>query len=256
MSDDTPLVTCITPQNIDNQQLAIESWLRLGFSVSSLNTPSEISVLKPHFAGVEFLAVQKRASAEVGRCAVYLDDALARIDAHGASVGGLIKSDIHLSATPASVRFLVKSARNSLLLASRADVDSLDAAAGEICKSGFDFILFDRAILRLFPVTELCFVQSWWALWLPYCLVRQPGRFPLKFVSYPFARRIIMASSCEEGGDFEQEGLRFAKLLDQSAYAALSTQSPEAMKSSLTAMRLNVAMAILFESHWLSCFSE
>ncbi len=256
MTEDIPLVTCITPHNIENQQLAIESWLRLGFSVCSLNTQSEIDVIKAHFAGVEFVAVISDAGAQSGHSPISLTEVFGFIESRGASICGLIKSDIHLSATPASLRFVMGAARNSLVFASRADVNALDAAAGEICKSGFDFFLFDRAILRLLPVTELCLGQSWWDLWLPYCLVKQPGHFPLKFVSYPFARHVITTKSSEEGSDLERNGLLFAEFLDQGAHAALSTQTPEVLRASLAAMGLNVAMAILFESQWLSCFPE
>lgn len=256
MNEDTPLVTCIIPHNIENQKLAIVSWLQLGFSVYSLNTQSEIDVLKTHFAGVEFIAVLSGADVQDGHCPASLTNVIGLLESRGASVCGLIKSDIHLSATPASLRFVMEAARNSLVFASRADVDSLDVAVGSICKSGFDFFLFDRAILKLLPVTELCLGQPWWDLWLPYCLVKQPGHFPLKFVSYPFARHVITTKSCEEGSDFERNGLLFAKFLDQGAHAALSTQPPEVLRASLATMGLNVAMAILFESQWLSCFPE
>jgi hypothetical protein len=256
MSDRTLLVTSIAPHNVENQQRAIESWLRLGFSVSSLNTPSEIDQLKPLFGNVEFVAVQRDAQADCGKPLVYLNDVVAFLGSRGSPVCGLINSDIHLRATPETVRYLLEEAKNSMVLASRTDVKTLDDATGEVYKFGFDVFLFDRSILDILPPTEFCLGQPWWDLWLPSCLIHPPRRFPLKFVSFPIAFHIELAKNWANDGSYEKYGMQFAKFLDQGTHDALLKQSPETLRSSLESLRLNVAMAILFESRWISCFPE
>src|SRR3989304_824708 len=126
MSEHTLLVTSIAPHNVENQQRAIESWLRLGFSVASLNTPSEVDKLKPLFAGVEFVAVQKDAQADCGKPLVYLTDVVAFLRSRGSPICGLINSDIHLRAAPETVQFPLREAGNSMVIANRIDVGPLD----------------------------------------------------------------------------------------------------------------------------------
>jgi len=256
MPEPTLLVTSIAPHNVENQQRAIESWRRLGFSVASLNTPSELEPLKPLFPGVEFVPVPRDARADCGKPLVYLNDVVAFLRSRGSPVCGLINSDIHLRATPETVRYLLAEARNSMVLASRTDVKTLDAATGEVYKFGFDVFLFDRAILEILPSTEFCLGQPWWGHWLPSCLMRPPRRFPLKFISFPVATHVELAENCDNNDIYGKYGMQFAKLLDQTMHEALLTQSPEMLKSSLDALRLNVAMTILFESQWISCFPE
>lgn len=256
MLENTLLVTSIAPHNIENQHLAIESWLRLGFSVTSLNTQSDVDDLKPLFGGVEFVAVHKDVGAEPGRPQISLNDVIGFLDSRGSPVCGLIKPDIHLQATPVALQFIIEEAKGSLVYASRTDVNSLDDATGDICKSSFDVFLFDHEILKAFPSTELCLGQSWWDLWLAYCLIRAPGRFPLKFVAFRFATHLVNGSNCEDGSAYDRYGMHFAKFLDQGTHDALLAQPPEMLRKSLEAISLNVAMAILFESRWLSCFPE
>jgi hypothetical protein len=250
------LVTSIAPHNVENQQRAIASWLPLGFAVASLNTPSEIDRLKPLFGGVEFVAVGRDARADCGKPLVYLDDVVAFLAARGSPVCGLINSDIHLRATPEIVRHLLKEAGNSMVLASRTDVNTLDDSAGEVYKFGFDVFLFDRAILGTLPSTEFCLGQPWWDLWLPSCLIRPPRRFALKFASSPFAYRVGPPEKTDADDGYEKCGMRFAAFVDPGTHDALRRQAPETRRNSLESLSVNVAMAILFECQWISCFPE
>jgi hypothetical protein len=256
MPEPTLLVTSIAPHNIENQQRAIESWLRLGFAVTSLNAPSEIEELKPFFGNVEFVAVQRDAQADCGKPLVYLNDVVAFLGSHGTPVCGLINSDIHLRATPETVRYLLEEAKNSMVLASRTDVKTLDDATGEVYKFGFDVFLFDRAILETLPSTEFCLGQPWWDYWLASCLIRLPRQFPLKFASLPITIHIEQASNLHNDDNYRKYGLQFAKFLDQGTHNALLKQTPETLRGSLETLSLNVAMAILFECQWISCFPE
>ena len=48
------ILTTLSPTNIENQKLAVSSWLRLGYNVKSINSKSDIENLKMHF-NIEFI---------------------------------------------------------------------------------------------------------------------------------------------------------------------------------------------------------
>ncbi len=256
MTDRTVLATSIGPGNIENQRLAIESWLRLGFSVSSLNAPADVEKLRPQFTGVDFFTVPEIFQPGQGIPSVSMKDVVAFLSQHGSPVCGLISPDVHLRASPAAAQFLLEEAKNSMVLSHRTDIDSLDHVTGEICKSGFDVFLFDREVLSTLPAGEFRFGQPWWDFWLASCLILPPRRFPLKLVSFPFAFRSKDHTSLSDEGSYARYGMHFAKFLDEGTYDALLKQPPAALRTSLEAMGLNVAMAILFECQWFSCFPE
>lgn len=256
MADRTILVTSIKLDNIENQRLAIESWLRLGFSVSSLNTLSDVEKLRPQFKDVDFFAVQENIQTEHGKSSIGMMDVIAFLGQHGSSVCGLINPDVYWRATPAATQFLLEEAKNSMVLAHRTEAGSLDDVTGDICKLGFDVFLFDKAVLGILPASEFRFGQPWWDYWLASCLILPPRRFPLKFASFPFAFRVKGNTSSSDEASHAKYGMHFAKFLDQGTYDALLKQPPAALRSSLETLSLNVAMGILFECQWVSCFPE
>ena len=255
-SECTLLATSIAPHNVENQQRAIESWLRLGFSVASLNTPSEIDKLKPLFGNVEFVAVQKDAQADCGKPLVYLNDVVAFLRSRGSPICGLINSDIHLRAAPETVQFLLREAGNSMVIANRIDVSTLDDAAGEIYKFGFDAFLFDRAVLETLPATEFCLGQPWWDYWLASRFINSPQsapcRFSLKMVAFPFAVHVKHEKYWDQGGNYEKYGLHFAKCLDPQTHASIQAQSPTAVRNALHNLSVNVAATVLLQGKWIS----
>ncbi len=256
MPEPTLLVTSIAPHNIENQQQAIASWLRLGFSVASLNTPSEVEGLKLLFPKVEFVAVQRDARADCGKPMVYLDDVVTFLRSRGTPVCGLINSDIHLRATPETVRYLLEEAKNSMVLANRTDVKTLDDITGEVYKFGFDVFLFDRAILATLPSTEFCLGQPWWDYWLASRFVNSPQqpscKFSLKYVPFLFAIHIKHEKYWDRGGNYEKYGLQLAKCLDQRTHATLLQQPPETLRNSLYSLSVNVVATVLLQGQWIS----
>ncbi len=250
------LVTSIAPHNIQNQQLAIASWLRLGFSVTSLNAPSEIEQLQRVFSAVDFVAVQKDAALDCGKPLVYLDDVIAFLRSKGSPVCGLINSDIHLRATPEMIRYLIEQAKNSMVLCNRTDVDTLDQDAGEIYKYGFDAFLFDKSILDILTPTEFCLGQPWWDYWLAsrFMMSTQsaPSRFALKLATFPLAVHVRHEKHWDHSGNYQKYGLIFAKILDSATYDSLKVLSLDMQRSSMYTLSINVAATVLLQAQWLS----
>lgn len=256
MTERTLLVTSIAPHNIENQQLAIESWLRLGFSVTSLNSPAEMAQLETEFKDVEFVGVQKDALEDCGKPLVYLNDVISFIKANGSPVCGLVNSDIHLQATPATIGYLIGQAKGSMVLCNRTDVDSLEQDAGEVYKYGFDVFLFDRLVLDMLTPTEFCLGQPWWDYWLASRFIKSPQgapcRFPLKLASFPFAVHVRHEKQWDHSGNYEKYGLHFAKYLDASTHEALRAQPAATLRNSLYSVSVNVAATVLLQAQWLS----
>lgn len=256
MVERTLLVTSIAPHNIQNQQLAIESWMRLGFSVTSLNASSEIEQLKPVFSDVEFVAVEKDALQDCGKPLVYLNDVIEFLHANGSPVCGLINSDIHLRATSEMINYLIGQAKGSMVICNRTDVDTLDQDAGEIYKFGFDAFLFDKAVLDMLTPTEFCLGQPWWDYWLASRFMQSPqtgpSKFAFKLASFPFAVHVRHEKKWDHSGNYQKYGLHFAKYLDPATYNSLNPQSPDVLRNSLYSLSVNVAATLLLQAQWLS----
>lgn len=257
MPERIQLVTSIAPRNIENQQQAVQSWLRLGFSVTSLNVPSEISDLKPFFEGVEFHAVSRDARADCGRPLVYLDDVFTFLREKGTPVCGLINSDIHLRASPATIDFVVAQAREAVVLACRTDLDSLSDPVGVVYRHGFDVFLFDKKILEFLPTTPFCLGQPWWDYWFPASILfKSPRSYPLKLLVFPFALHIRHASNWNHDDNFVKYGMHFAQIIEPHTHRSFLAQSPEKREESIGTYSGSIAITILLRCQWLSYLPE
>jgi len=252
MREPVNLVTSVAPHNVENQRLAINSWLRAGFYVTSLNAQSEIDRSRRLFPEINFQPVTRDASSECGRPLVYLDDVFAYLRKNGSEVCGLINSDIHLRTDEATIRYAVEQARGSLLLACRIDVESIDSRIGEVFKHGFDMFLFDRVILDLVPSSRFCLGQPWWDYWFPSCILGMQRQIPLKLVTFPFIAHIRHSSGWNRDRNFEKYGLHCMQYFDPARGRELMKQPTGQLRQSIGTYSAEVAHAIWGHSRWLS----
>jgi hypothetical protein len=256
MREPINLVTSVAPHNVENQRRAIDSWLRAGFSVTSLNAESEIDQSRRLFPEIDCQPVARDAGSECGRPLVYLDDVFAYLRKNGTEVCGLINSDIHLRTDEATIRYVVEQARGSLLLACRTDVESLESRIGEVFKHGFDVFLFDRGILDLVPASKFCLGQPWWDYWFPSCILGMQRQISLKLVTFPFIAHIRHSSSWDRDRNFEKYGLHCMQYFDPARKQELMKQSTEQLRLSIGTYSAQVAHAIWGHSRWLSHVSN
>lgn len=252
MREPVNLVTSVAPHNVENQRRAIDSWLRAGFSVTSLNAESEIAQSQRLFPEINFQPVTRDASSECGRPLVYLDDVFAYLRKNGSEVCGLINSDIHLRTDEATIRYVVEQARGSLLLACRTDVESLDSRIGEVFKHGFDVFLFGRGILDLVPSSRFCLGQPWWDYWFPSCFINPRRPTPLKLITFPFVAHIKHSSDWNRDRNFEKYGLHCMQYFEPAKRQELMKQPTEQLRLSIGLYSVQVAQAIWRHSQWLS----
>lgn len=252
MHEQITLVTSVTPQNVENQRRAMDSWLHAGFSVISLNAEPEIDQCRASFPGMNFFPVAHDARAECGRPLVYLDDAFAFLKKTGSEICGLVNSDIHLRAGVAAVDYVTQQARGSLVLACRTDVDSLESRTGEVFKHGIDVFLFDKKILNQVPSSRFCLGQPWWDYWFPACVLGMQKDIPLKLVTFPFIAHIRHASNWDRDRNFEKYGLHCLQYFDPARREALLKQSAEQLRLSIGIYSAQIAQTIWGRSRWLS----
>jgi hypothetical protein len=252
MHDQVKLVTSVAPRNVENQRQAMDSWLRAGFSVISVNAESEIGRVRSLFPEIDFQPVTRDASVECGRPLVYLDDVFAFLKKDGSQICGLINSDIHLRTDEATLRYVVEQARESLVMACRTDVESLNSRIGEVFKHGFDVFLFDRKILDLVPSSKFCLGQPWWDYWFPSCILGMQRQIPLKLVTFPFIAHIRHSSDWNRDRNFEKYGLHCMQYFDPARGQELAKQPAAQLRQSIGTYSAQIAQTIWGRSRWLS----
>lgn len=196
MKEKIVLVTSIAPKNIENQRLAMESWLNRGFKLISCNVREEIEVIEKQFPGVEFVEVERDARKIAGKPCPYLYDMLQVLKSHAGTICGIVNSDIHLRNFSEEMYDYVRGhAMDSVLFFRRQEIDRIEDA--ECLKSkmffgGIDTYIFHRDIIDLIEDDGLIIGQAMWDYWFPIVLSEKGVRIrelinPLTFhVSHTF----------------------------------------------------------------------
>ncbi|WP_293136591.1 hypothetical protein [Okeania sp. SIO3I5] len=202
------IVTSIAPGNTERQKAAIQSWYDLGFSIVSLNIKSEVQQLQPVYDNVDFHVVEQDGSDLYGKPYVYINDLLDYIRKYGATIGGIINSDIHLRVDKQFLSFIFEETQNSVVFAPRLGVESLEATEGNFYPYGFDAFFFDKKLLKDFPRAEFCLGVPYWDLWVPFIAVKKSWK--LKYLEDPVAVHIDHAENWSKENWFKA-WVRFAK---------------------------------------------
>lgn len=166
MSDFT-IYTSIAPRGIANQQAAINSWLKHGFRVVSMNVPEEIETIRPRLDGVVFEPVQRSGLETFGKPLVYLDSILDTARASDGELFGIVNSDIHLDPALPLREGLSRMAKYDLVYGTRMDVDALGDDDGEEYSIGFDYFFLSRDMAAIYPPSRLCIGAPFWDYWMP-----------------------------------------------------------------------------------------
>ena len=110
------LATSITPNRIEIQKMAINTWLNVGFTVVSLNTKEEVQMLQPHFPHIKFHIVKRSAKERYGKPFVYIYDFMSYLKNTNYKIVGIINSDIHFKGVKDDfIDFICKEASGSLV---------------------------------------------------------------------------------------------------------------------------------------------
>lgn len=181
--------TSLTPgKNVHNQRMAVNSWLKLGFHVVSINSADEMAILQPYFPDIEFVRAQRDGRESFGKPYIYFDDFLAYFATCDSKICGIVNSDIYLLKEK-FYSFLKKEAMHSFIYGSRVDVETLTNLQGKVFEVGFDYFFFNQQLVSHYPPTNFLIGLPMWDYWV--VLIPIYIGIPVKKVITPHAYHII-----------------------------------------------------------------
>ena len=217
-TDEAPLIedmitiaTSLAPgKDLHNQRMAVNSWLKLGFRVISINAAEEIAVLQPNFPQLEFVRANRDGREKFTKPYIYFDDCLAYLAKSKSKICGIVNSDIYLLKEE-FYSFLKKEAGHSFVYGCRVDVETMENLTGEVFELGFDYFFFDKQIVSHYPPSNfLIGLPMWdfWAVLIPICL-----KVPVKKVITPHAYHIRHKTNWDDKTWylFREELIRYIK---------------------------------------------
>ena len=165
-------ITSIAPTRIDEQQKCVESWLRAGLRVTSLNCASEIETLDAQFPGVIFHEAHNTTERIFRKPYVAIDEAM-RYASELNSTVLLLNSDIELrgGSVSAWIQLAMSEREGSLITFSRHDHCG-DYVNGTAYWDGIDGFMFHGRDAHLIPCSFLSFGQCFWDYLLPMAFQR------------------------------------------------------------------------------------
>lgn len=201
--------TTIAPQgDINNQQIAIHTWVECGFKVIAVNTPEEITFLKSAFPFVEFIPAERTGSKKYQKPYIYLDDILKCLYNYSSRISGIVNSDIHfLNKNIHSC--IYREANSAFVFGSRIDIESFSSINSGKNYAGFDYFFFDKRIIPCFPKDEFCLGLPWWDYWI--ILIPLAYKIPVKRITVPFAYHLIHTPGNLDTNSWIPLGIRLAK---------------------------------------------
>lgn len=183
------IVTSLAPgKDVKNQQMAIDSWIKMGFNVVAVNAVEEIAVLHAYFPNIEFVIAKRDGREEFSKPYIYFDDCLAYFATSNAKICGIVNSDIYFLKDQ-FYTFIKKEGENSFIYGSRVDVRSLENLNGKFFAQGFDYFFFDKQVIFQYPASNFLIGLPMWDFWA--VLVPLFVAIPVKKVTTPHAYHII-----------------------------------------------------------------
>ena len=196
LEDSITIATSLAPgKDLHNQRLAINSWLKIGFKVISMNSAEEIAVLQSDFSDIEFVKVHRDGRDKFTKSYIYFDDCLAYFAKSESKICGIVNSDIFLLKEE-FYSFLMKEAFHSFVYGSRMDVDTIEKLNGKIFELGFDYFFFDKQIVSYYPPTNFLIGLPMWDFWA--VLIPIYFKIPVKKMITPHAYHIIHKTNWDD----------------------------------------------------------
>ena len=160
-------VTSIAPNHINEnvQQVAVNSWLKLGFKVYSFNSFDECVLLKPLYPDVIFIPTQKTMELTFGKPYVSINFLFDWCKGQSHSDICLINSDIELKTDKETINKIFDKAKDNIVMANR--VNHNGDYVGSHYLHGIDVFFLNIKYLKIFPQTLFCLGQCHFDYWIP-----------------------------------------------------------------------------------------
>lgn len=167
MADSVSVFTSLMPREIDKQRESVNSWIKMGINVISINSQIEKNKLSKHFNNVEFVEASRDGKDKFGKPLIYFDDILSIIEKRNESTFGITNSDIILKCDFDIKELLILESKGAFIYGNREDVTSPNNIPGTLYTLGFDTFFFDRTATKLYPKSDFCIGAPWWDYWAP-----------------------------------------------------------------------------------------
>ncbi len=167
------IATSISPNRVQQQIEALNTWLNQGFHVVSLNAEDEITLLEKQVHQIQLISVDRNARDFFHKPLIYISDIIRYLQIQESEIVGIINSDIYLKEKNNFAYTLEKFSKNSVVLISRINISSLSDLNGATYNYGFDAFFIDQQLLHFFPESQYCLGIPWWDYWFPLIAMKK-----------------------------------------------------------------------------------
>ncbi len=164
------LATSIAPNDIENQQAAIKTWIDNDFEVISCNAPDEIQIISKYFTGVKFIPMNRDLREKAGKPYPFIFDIFQALNNFQNEICGIINSDIYLfNVNQKVIEEIKRKAKNNIIYAHRYEIDNFEEINDGFCfQQGIDIFIMNKNLLNIFEDDEFCIGQPGWDWWIPF----------------------------------------------------------------------------------------
>ncbi|WP_280169447.1 hypothetical protein [Priestia megaterium] len=160
------IATSIAPLNLEKQRRAVDTWLKAGFEVISLNNEDEINNVSSVFPDIYFHIVDRNAKNIYGKPYIYIYDFMRLLNRQDYKVCGIVNSDICFKGVKENfLDFIYQESLGSLVYGHRKDVNNINEINGEVCE-GVDYFFFDKKLTSIYQDEGFCMGQPAWDYWM------------------------------------------------------------------------------------------
>ncbi len=173
------IITSFAPshKNSEAQQFALESWIKTGYRIISVNHIDEIKQLS-QYKGVEFFEPEKTGIDTFGKHYVPISELIKIVIKEGR--GLIINSDIIIKSLP--------ELGDNAFVFNRYDFEDSTESA-KIFVSGYDGFYLTADHCKEIPESRLCLGQCHWDYWLPLILLSKKIRLSNPTIPYLYHKK-------------------------------------------------------------------
>jgi hypothetical protein len=149
-------------------RMCIDSWMRAGYTVMSVNSRHEAGRVREMYPDVTVLEVERDGQEITGRPQVYLSDMLAYAVKSDQPFFAIANADV-LIMTDASESLNGWHPEEGFAYSNRLDIADLNGANPQL-HGGVDFVIVNANDLLGLEFPDFLFGTPWWDYWLPLAL--------------------------------------------------------------------------------------
>ena len=171
----TLLITSIAPPVDKNNlidinkynwhNLCIESWKVTGHDILSINTNSEISILKNIYININYEEAFRSTFNINDRNLIFISDALYYAKLTNYKRIAISNSDVLITKNLSNLESDFH--EDNLFYSHRLNIESINSTTGELF-TGIDYCNMSNELVSSLPETYFTFGLPWWDYWLPY----------------------------------------------------------------------------------------